>query len=748
MPWDCKACNTYVEEDNVSECPQCGEEKLSWTMAADKTRTFTVAAKKVHYLFGAEREPLSASEASYPNEQGWQSAERVVAVPKSQALLWKDKVPPSEQVLVVKPLLSAKANFNIDVTVELAAGRPIKQSFAYKGYAVGYEAEGKKWTKRFPFLFVYGAADALPDGFSLPGVQIIDITEAATELGHAPQISIKTSEDKRKRVFPVDRLEKGWVQRLECRQLVFNHDSYLGLPEGLSVLLLVLTHSYETKRPLLLCGHTDASGSETYNETLAENRCLNVMHLLEGNRMAWAKSSLENYQNLKTTNKRAPDTKYLKAWLQKVPSTYQTRAAWEGVFDEYEEALRGELANDAAGPTLEDLRSALVWVDPNRKMVACGEDYLKVNPKAYMSEEDLKILENWDATTTTPTQKENVGQMLKVETNRRIEFMWFESDRLPWEASAAPETDVAARQAVYGAGGWQTWDYQSSDGPFTFDQIACPPVLAIRPPPGDVVFVIDISQSMDSFFSGSSGKTRMQVLKEQLEACLTALSPPTRKFSMLKFGTTAEDNFFWRVKGDDGRFLPAKTMHLATPANKAKAIAWVRTLTTAGSTNTYRALEQALSVPGAEALVFLSDGMPTKSTTLGPNGETVVATIDELKILDEVEGWNPGNKVRIDTYGFQAVPKSQTKARGKSAQDQIAALYKVELRNAAAMTDVKLHKSVALKAVAANASAKKVDGRSDWTSMQVREALLGWFLELLKDQNRGKFVNLNVMVAP
>lgn len=758
MPWDCKTCNTYVEEDNVSVCPQCGEEKLAWTMAADKTRTFTVKTKAARYLFGSGRAPVDASEKHYPNEESWEPAERVIAVPKSTALQWKEdgKLPPPEQILLawVDRTLPVKSPVTFGVTTEYAAQRPAETHFVTGKYDVEWERIQKpkgygyvyKPETPFAFLFVFGPEE-LPDDFSFPGVDVVDITEEGTELGYAPQIDMKLW-DAKKVVFIVDRLERGWAERLECRQLVFNHDSHLALPEGLAVLLLVLRRSHETQRPLVLCGHTDASGTSEYNEGLAADRCTNVLALLEGDRTAWAESSYANYRRL-SSEQRKPDAKYLKAWLEKIPSSYNSLTAWEGIFDEYEEALKGELAGDEDGPDLATLRAGVVWVDADRKVVSCAEEYLKVNPKSYMSPEDLAILESWE--TATKTQQTNVNQMLKVETNRRIEFLWFEADRLPWQAADAPE-NAAARQAVYGPGGWQTWDYQSADGPFTFDQIACPPALSIKPPPGNLLFVIDLSFSMTFPFDPPNRTQRIAVLKEQLDACLTALTPPTRKFGILRFGSRADERYdFWRLAGPDGQALPPKTLHLANDANIQAARNWVGaqvpyTTMDLRFTNTYGALELALDVDEVEAIVFLSDGMPTVGTDAAGEG----ATLNELKILEKVRTWNTGSKIQIDTYGFQPVtPATSVEDEdGKTVSEKVAALYEAELIRRPVIED-KPAKDAAFAAAATKANEKEVGGKTDWTGRTVEGEVLGWFLERLakKCRNGGRFVNLNLMVS-
>jgi hypothetical protein len=601
------------------------------------------------------------------------------------------KIPPSEQVLVGQVVENSKSpDVPFIVTVEYATKNPESRRYWHK------KPDPKNLS--FPFLFVYGPQELeflkldkegstgeaenphnvhrrhttkngkkfqttcrgesrangmntlLPGLDELPGIDIVDITEIIEdETGHAPRIGMKLAGQEKDVIFIVDRLERGWAQRLECSQLAFNHDSHLVLPDkGLAVILLALRKSHDTKRHLVLCGHTDASGKDEHNEELAANRCINVLALLEGKRRPWAESSLANYKKLPQA-KKTKDTDYLDKWLPESTSrAYGGLEAWQEIFDWYEEKLATLLAKEPdLPPPLKDLREGLKWVDAKRKTVSCAEQYLKVNPKSSMSREQLDTLSSWDDNATGEKQKtkqEEVNEELKVETNRRIEFLWFEPDRLPWEKGDEPDNDEEAREEIYGAGGWETWDYQSNDGPFTFDQIDCPPALAIAPPPGDVLFVIDLSGSMEASFAtgqlprGSTEKSRWMVLQAHLDATLESLRREPRKFGILRFGTRVEENVdFFKLNGlDSDRLVEASDIEAARN--------WVRGQKPftgdLGKTNTYGALEQALKVDELEAIVFLSDGIPSTGTST-----------KAAEILGMVEQEKP-KKLQIDTYGF------------------------------------------------------------------------------------------------
>lgn len=138
-----------------------------------------------------------------------------------------------------------------------------------------------------------------------------------------------------------------------------------------------------------------------------------------------------------------------------------------------------------------------------------------------------------------------------------------------------------------------------------------------------LVFVIDTSGSMEG--------DRLQKCKDQLTQCIAALSPQSR-FTIVSFSHTIK---VWQPK-----------LQLATPNTKSKASEFVGALKASGNTFTLSALKEGFKIPGADAMVVLSDGMPTETDNKGE-------MITEETILNAVDGENRFKKWRIDCFGFE-----------------------------------------------------------------------------------------------
>lgn len=752
MPWDCKQCNTHIESDSEVACPQCGTRKGLWTLAGGRTRTFRVATKKVELLFGRGREPRAAA-------QGWPAerllaAERVVAVQKSVARGWADQgaLPPSEQVLVVR-CWSGDPEVEVRVTVEYAA-QEVQELSPFTWSAP--RQEGGKPCHDARYVFVYGPGDA--GDLRFEGVQVIDVSEAGA-LGHAPRVGVAALGARRRTVLPIDRFQKGWAQRLQCQELEFNHDSHLLLPDGLSVLHLVLEHAKaHPDQRLVIAGHTDATGSDERNDALARDRCANILHMLEGDRDAWAASARQSYLHLLETDpaKARRDATFVEDWVGR-PTDPPDPAEWEGfkgVAQRHEQQFRGsglaldrtkgwtDLASwkavfDFYDDALLDLVAPPILPAKVRQEAAKkrtdGErlTYLAQERKKHDAarREALKALRaslRW----VDPARK-TVGcgeRYLKVRTqtksltNRRDEFLFFSEGREPWDPAAPPVDEAAAREALYGTGG-KDWSHQNNDGPWTFDALDCPAPPAIEVPPGDVLLVIDVSGSMDAVDpveeQEPSPRPRIEVCKDRLLETLRAV-PSDRRFGMVAFGKTVTP---WRAA-----LAPASRL------TKYAAYRWVEGLAAlhenGPNTFTSGALEHALTkVPDVDSVVFLSDGSPT------------VGTLNEHTILKVTETrWNAGPKrKRIDTYGF---------LEGQGLVDPAARVKVGQAYHAALKDTPEVGDRSALfgKVVAAlKAQGVKSSAGQPLTAGQVGQLVLGWFLEELAAQNGGEFKDLNTI---
>lgn len=739
MPWTCKTCFLDVAADNLRSCPNCGVEKLDMSVDVDTTNAITIRTKRrVEFRKGEGNQPLPSS-GSYAKVTTAET-ERVIVVPKSRAREYVagEKLPPPDQVFFARLFPDKWANkpekLGVTFTPE-SSKRPDWTEEFEQTDAPTLTAE--RFDRRF--FFVYGEGDV---DFSFPGLDVVDLTDEGSA-GYTTQVGVVALK-KKERVFLVDPLEKGWCQRLECKQIQFNHDSHLLLPEGLAVIALALEESLaHPGRKLLITGHTDATGEDTGydNDGLSDRRTNNVRLMLEGDRMGWATSALANRQHLIGEGDRAKadrDADTVREWLsypdyetfakkQLVSATsWDELEPWEKVFDNYERELRQSVTEfmtpeliakiDAARArtrnppiTLKEARrkvyddeyqiwakgvkaklakqrAAVGWVDPELKSLGCGAQFLKIKTQA------------------------------KNKVNRRVEFLWFDPQGvLPWTAAeGTPEID-AARVAVYGEP--KSWDYLRSDGPFTFDRVDCPPESVLSTE-GNVLFVVDISGSMRGEVPGT-GRTRLQLCRAQLLEALDGLAH-NQKFNVFTFDTNVGTNY-----------LDGDVLHPASRRNVYRARYRVlMDMSPTGSTATHAALEHAIDhFSGVDTVVFLSDGCPT------------VGNLHERKILDDVKTWRRRKpKTKIETFGFvttaaelSVTPEQEAKA--------IAALER-DYWSKDLATDIDTKRPL-LVAAAIEAGLPDPDGDGKQTPVTVlNQLVLGWLMDKLASENGGHFTDL------
>jgi len=162
---------------------------------------------------------------------------------------------------------------------------------------------------------------------------------------------------------------------------------------------------------------------------------------------------------------------------------------------------------------------------------------------------------------------------------------------------------------------------------------------------GKAIFILDVSGSMSKSSKDSSrdpAKGEISKVEQAKRELTRAVKNFTSKgkFNLIIFNDIVKS---WR-----------ETMVPATKKNKAEAMAWVKDLTAASSTNIYDALHKAFKIAGmgvndrhyrveADTIFLLSDGSPTK-----PTGEAD----DWQKILRAVREWNKLKKVTIHTIGI------------------------------------------------------------------------------------------------
>ncbi len=162
-----------------------------------------------------------------------------------------------------------------------------------------------------------------------------------------------------------------------------------------------------------------------------------------------------------------------------------------------------------------------------------------------------------------------------------------------------------------------------------------------------ILFVIDISLSMDEMMTVSSGQTtagggsqrrKLDVAKEELLKAVAGLSPD-QSFNVICYAG--------QVRSWNGDLVRA------TKGNKRRLQNWVDSLNTLPSTNIYGALKAGLETKtlvygerygsAMDELFFLSDGEPT-------NGE--ITDVDQ--IAQTIEDTNKFSKVRINTVYLES----------------------------------------------------------------------------------------------
>jgi hypothetical protein len=223
---------------------------------------------------------------------------------------------------------------------------------------------------------------------------------------------------------------------LEVEDAHFNHDSAVMLPDraaeeggsspasahvsGLAVLKSVYAHAKKyPSQKLLILGHTDTSGAASYNVTLSQKRADSILAALTGDRDAWVKIALdknkvEDYQLIlkwandfqgygcdpgPITNSDNAETKEAVTQFQKcynedfsksIPEDGKvTKPTWEAFFDVYMDALKALMDTDDAG--LGSARSALKFVDGNKKSAGCGESFPAIDKDNVKSVTDRRV---------------------------------------------------------------------------------------------------------------------------------------------------------------------------------------------------------------------------------------------------------------------------------------------------------------------------------------------------------------------
>ncbi|HAN79056.1 MAG TPA: hypothetical protein DCQ31_15440 [Bacteroidales bacterium] len=144
----------------------------------------------------------------------------------------------------------------------------------------------------------------------------------------------------------------------------------------------------------------------------------------------------------------------------------------------------------------------------------------------------------------------------------------------------------------------------------------------------EVIFVVDLSGSMEATFTANTGKSysRLDFVKMELEKAIQSLEADSY-FNIIFFESNIR---IWK---------PA--MQPATEANINSAVSFFSSYAPAGATNIYDALEAAYAYNRAKTIYFLTDGMPTAGKKT-----------DVEMILKDVVRWNATRNIVIHTTAF------------------------------------------------------------------------------------------------
>ncbi|MFB3065030.1 MAG: VWA domain-containing protein [Planctomycetota bacterium] len=133
-----------------------------------------------------------------------------------------------------------------------------------------------------------------------------------------------------------------------------------------------------------------------------------------------------------------------------------------------------------------------------------------------------------------------------------------------------------------------------SEAMVTFGRI---PVVSKR-----VCFVLDLSRSMAKPAPGKRGRTRWELVREDLRTVLRKLPSGTR-LNVVLFRTGVEA---WRPR-----------LVRASPAAVRSCLDWIGKAEPAGWTNLYDAVALALRMEDVDTLYILTDGVPSRGTETG-----------------------------------------------------------------------------------------------------------------------------------
>jgi len=168
-------------------------------------------------------------------------------------------------------------------------------------------------------------------------------------------------------------------------------------------------------------------------------------------------------------------------------------------------------------------------------------------------------------------------------------------------------------------------------------------------PTGNVLFLIDVSGSMDTMFTLTDGKrmSRLDFIKSEVSKTLGTLDQDS-KFNVLSYTWGIN---IWRGYG----------LQQVTEDNIKDALNWTSRLVAYGGTDMYSPLQLAWTFSGVDAIYLLTDGAPN------------TGVIDTNKIVADIKTWYAKTPIKVNTIAFlMGTDSSDNKPASKKLMSAIA----------------------------------------------------------------------------
>jgi len=168
-------------------------------------------------------------------------------------------------------------------------------------------------------------------------------------------------------------------------------------------------------------------------------------------------------------------------------------------------------------------------------------------------------------------------------------------------------------------------------------------------PTGNVLFLIDVSGSMDTMFTLTDGKrmSRLDFIKSEVSKALGTLDQDSQ-FNILSYTWGIN---IWRGYG----------LQKVSEDNIKDALNWTSKLVAYGGTDMYSPLQLAWTFSGVNTIYLLTDGAPN------------TGVIDTNKIVADIKTWYAKTPIKVNTIAFlMGTDSSDDKPASKKLMSAIA----------------------------------------------------------------------------